>query len=122
MDNSSDVIYELFGNTEYVEVATVLETEMDYVLLHLRHVLGKLDGHNIRRAENRPIALANLLIDRKRDEVLVDAFRDYVLTSASLYSFLTHEARERANQRPRRVRVEQREISLVPVASHAHSF
>jgi hypothetical protein len=99
MDANSDVIHELFGNISFTKLTTGLETEIDDLLWYLKQPLGDITYVSIRRESVPAQALARALHDRRHDKRLVEAFRQYVLTSDGLYHMLTLEARVDADRR-----------------------
>jgi hypothetical protein len=94
-----DVIHDLFGDISLVNLAIGLDNVIDDILWKLKQPLGDIGYFAIRKNQQPATALAHVLYDRRRDDVLREAFRDYVLGSRALFYLLAPGAKEEAIKR-----------------------
>jgi len=113
MDESSDVVHQLFGGISLAQITAGLETEIRNLLWKIKAPLGELAFLSLRRDPNPAEALVYALYDRRLDERLVEAFREYVLTSDGLRYMLTPEAKSEADKRkPRAISLDAQSSSF----------
>jgi hypothetical protein len=99
MSKGPDVLYELFGDASLTTLTTAFEKELANMLWHIKGPLGDTVYSGIRKGPIPAEALVHTLYDRRLDKSLVDAFRNYVLTSDSLYFALCPKAKREADLR-----------------------
>jgi hypothetical protein len=94
-----DVIHDLFGDISLVNLTIGLDKVIDDILWKLKQPLGDISYLTIREDKQRAKALIYVLYDRRRDDILREAFRDYVLGSRALFYLLAPGAKEEVIKR-----------------------
>ena len=95
-----DVVHYLFGDISLTVMANGIEREIDDLLWRLKGPLGHLEYLRLRGTSKPAVELIKTIWDRRSDNRLTDAFRDYVLASEGLHFMLTPEAKHESTRRP----------------------
>jgi hypothetical protein len=98
---NADVIYELFGNIQLIKLVKALDPEINNLLWYLREPLGEIAYRQTRDDRLPAEKLVFILDDRREDERLTHAFRNYALSSAGMYHVLKPKAKSEADKRRR---------------------
>jgi hypothetical protein len=84
-----DIILHLFGDISLTDLTIGLDGVIDDILWKLKEPLGGA-LHTVRKSQEPAKALIYVLYERRRDEVLRGAFRDYILGDRTLSYLLVH--------------------------------
>jgi hypothetical protein len=94
-----DITRDLFGDISLIDLTIGLDSVIDDILWKLKEPLGDIGYFAIRKSQEPATALVHALYERRRDDVLRDAFRDYVLGSRALFHLLVPSAKEEVIKR-----------------------
>jgi hypothetical protein len=94
-----DVIHDRFGDISLVNLTIGLDSVIDDILWKLKEPLGDIGYFAIRKSQEQATALVHALYERRRDDVLREAFRDCVLDSRALFYLLAPGAKEEVIKR-----------------------